>query len=481
MIIDRLSAEDRMMLDMSRRWPQDIGALLVLDGGRLFDDRGQFRLLVVRDAVASRLDRVPRFRQAIRVPKWGRGGPFWADVPALDLARHVRELRLEPPAGEAELLRAVEELRAMRLDARHPLWEMWFLTGLPGEKVALFVKIHHSVADGLAAMTIVSAFLDASATALNPACLPWEPAPRPMPSDLVADNLRRRLATLLGVLHVLAHPRRALGNVLRTVPAVREILAERPAERTSIDRVVGEGRTVALVRGDYRSVRAIARSCGASVNDVLLAITAAGLRALLIARGEPVEAVTLRTYVPVTLRRRLRGPQQGTQISQMVVPLWLGDASPFDRLQRIAAETRARKAKRRPSLGAIFRGRLVRKLLLKLVIAQRVNVTTASIPGPRRQRYLAGAPVTEVFPLLPLVGNEPLGVGVVSYAGSFGIAITADRDAFPDMGVLAAGVRDELAALACIAEGRALEGRLGIITPIDPQQGDASHATHAHS
>jgi diacylglycerol O-acyltransferase len=445
-VIDRLTVEDRVMLDMSRRWPQDIGALLVLDGSALFDDHGALRLEALRAAVGARLGAVPRLRQVIRYPGWGRGGPYWQDAPAVDLARHIRELRLEPPAGEAALLRTVEELRAVRLDPRRPLWELRFLTGLPDRRVALFVKIHHSIGDGLAAMTIVSALLDAPGGA-QLAPVPWSPAPEPRPSDLVADELRRRVAGLAWLATAMLHPVRTVAGLLAAAPAMREILAERPGDPTSIDRVVGDGRTFALVRGDYRTLRGIARAADASVNDVLLAVTTAGLRTLLVARGEPVEDVTLRAYVPVTLRRRLRGPQQGTQIAQMVVPLSLGDASPMQRLRSLAADTRRRKALPRPSVGAAFRGRLARRLLLKMVIAQRVNVATASIPGPRRPRSLAGARVLEVVPLLPLVGNQPLGIGLVTYADTVGIGISADRDALPDLEILAAGVRAELAAL----------------------------------
>jgi hypothetical protein len=118
------------------------------------------------------------------------------------------------------------------------------------------------------------------------------------------------------------------------------------------------------------------------------------------------------------------------------------------RLRRIAIETRRRKARSRPDLGKLFRGRLATKLLLKLVVAQHVNITTASIPGPPRTAYLAGARVLEVFPVLPLLGNQPIGIGVVSYARSFSIGITADRDAFPDLDIVADAVRGELRALA---------------------------------
>jgi hypothetical protein len=85
--------------------------------------------------------------------------------------------------------------------------------------------------------------------------------------------------------------------------------------------------------------------------------------------------------------------------------------------------------------------------MLMAVMRQRVNVATASIPGPTEPLYLMGARLLEVFPILPLIANEPLAVGVLSYAGALNIGITADRDAIPDIEVFAAGVGAELEAL----------------------------------
>jgi hypothetical protein len=102
--------------------------------------------------------------------------------------------------------------------------------------------------------------------------------------------------------------------------------------------------------------------------------------------------------------------------------------------------------------------------MLKAVMRQRVNVTTASIPGPTVPLYLAGARIVEVFPVLPLIANEPLGVGALSYAGAFTVGVVADRDAYPDLDVLAAGMRDELHALGVStmpASGRALPNAPG--------------------
>lgn len=440
------------MMGASTTWPQDIGALAILDGRPLFDGDGRFRLEAVRALVASRLDRVPRFRMVLRESPRGRGAPYWTDAPGFDLAGHVRELRLEAPVGEAELLAAVETLRAERFDRECPLWAMWLLTGLPDQRVALFVKIHHTVADGLAGMTIMASLLAVTPGENVPAPRPWRARRPPRQSELVADAIRIRLRGLRRGASLLLHPVRALRSAAALWPAVRELLAEEPGDSTSIDRMVGDGRRLALVRSGHRTVRRIGRTFGASVNDVLLAATAAGMRRLLVSRGERVEGVTLKVYVPVSLRRRLRGPQQGVEIAQMAVPISLSGMDPAERLRLISAETRRRKARRRPSLGALFRGRFVTMLLLRAVMAQRVNITTASIPGPPRPGYLAGARVLEIFPVIPLLGNEPLGIGAITYADTFTIGITADAEVFADVDVLAAGMRDELVELALAAE-----------------------------
>jgi diacylglycerol O-acyltransferase / wax synthase len=101
----------------------------------------------------------------------------------------------------------------------------------------------------------------------------------------------------------------------------------------------------------------------------------------------------------------------------------------------------------RTSLGTLIRGRVVRRLMLFAVMRQRVNVATASIPGPAVPLYLTGARVLEVFPVLPLIANEPLGVGALSYAGAFSSGVVADQDAYPDLDVLVAGAREKLDTL----------------------------------
>jgi diacylglycerol O-acyltransferase len=447
MPIDRLTALDQLMLRASKRWPQDIGALALLDGTNLLEATGRLRIEAVHAAIGSRLQLVPRFRQVVYVPRRGLGGPLWMDAPSFDLGEHVRVLALPAGSGEAELLLAVEQLRSRRLDPSHPLWEMWFLTGLPERQVALFVRLHHAIADGMAAMATIAALLDTAPDAPTAPAHPWTPRPAPSAAALLADNLLRRLQRLAGAFSTLARPRTTVRRLRAAWPATRELLAEKPASETSLDRMVGPGRTLALVRTTLDQVKQVAHAHAATVNDVLLTVTAGGLRVLLRSRGEPVQDTTVRIYVPVSLRRGLRGPQQGNLIAQMAVPLPLGVSDPCRRLEQIAAETARRKARTRTSLGTLFRGRIARLVMLKAVMRQRVNVCSASIPGPEVPLYLAGAGVLEVFPVLPLIANEPLGVGALSYGGGFSIGVVADRDAVPDIDVLAAGMRQELHAL----------------------------------
>jgi diacylglycerol O-acyltransferase / wax synthase len=358
--IDRLTALDRLMLGASAIWPQDIGALALLDGTNLLDPGGRFRIEAVREAIGSRLQLVPRFRQVVHVPRRGLGGPLWVDAPSFDPGEHVRVLPLPAGTGEAELLLAIERLRSKRLDPSRPLWELWFLTGLPEGRIALFVRLHHAIADGMAAMATISALLDPAPDATAPPARPWTPTRPPSTRALLVDNFRRHLQRLAGAVSALARPRTTVRRLRAAWPAVRELLAEQPASETSLDRMVGAGRTLGLIRTALDAVKEVAHAHAATVNDVLLAVTAGGLRALLRRRGEPVEDLTVRVYVPVSLRRRVRGPQQGNLIAQMAVPLPLGESDPGRRLRQIAAETARRKARTRTSLGALIGGRIVR-------------------------------------------------------------------------------------------------------------------------
>jgi diacylglycerol O-acyltransferase len=456
MPVERLTTEDQLMLWPDEIWPQENGALAILDGGSLLDSDGRFRIEAVRDVIAARLHLVPRFRQLLYIPRRGLGGPLWVDARPFDLGDHVRVDPLPAPGDEAALLLAVERLRRRRLDRSRPLWEMWFLPGLPEHRVGMFVRIHHAIADGIAAVATAGVFLDATPDAPTASPRPWTPAPSTR--DLFADNLRSHASDFGRAFSALAQPV-TTGRRLRAAwPAMRELFADEPVSATSLNRRVGSGRNIALIRSDIAQIKDIAHHYDAKVNDVLLTVTAAGLRGLLQSRGEPVEHLTVPIYVPVTLRQpQHRDQARGNKIGDMVVPLPLGESDPGRRLRQIAARTVTRKARNRPSLGTLLRSRIVRRVLLKTLDRQPVNLTSADVPGPQTPLYLAGARLLEVFPVLPLISSVSLGVGALSYAGQFNIMTVADQDVVEDPPGPGQDRNDRITAAARFGHDRAAE------------------------
>ena len=461
MAIERLAPADRIMLWPDSIWPQDIGALAFLDGGPLHDADGAFRIEAVREAVAARLHLVPRFRQLLYEPADRLGGPLWVDDPDFDLADHIGVHEVSAPGDESRVLLAIEDLRARRLERTRPLWEMWFLTGMPENRVGLFMRAHHCMADGMAGIAAAGTLfdLDSTPTAAPPAA--WTPADWPSERDLVADARHRRLEGRRHRLSQLAHPVNSAQRLCSAWPAVRELIAEEPPPSTSLDLVVGAQRRFALVRGNLDAVMAVARSQGAKVNDVLLAAVAGGLRKLLRSRGELRMDSTVRISVPVTLRRGQPGETMGNMVAEMTVPLPLGLDDSIVRLGRIAGATRIRKARARPSVGKMPHSGLMGRAFLKLITRQRINVSSTDLVGPPVPLYIAGARLVEMFPLLPLIGNVSLGVGAMSYAGQFNVSVVSDRDAYPDLDVFASGVSEEMETLSSAVRStvRSLETR----------------------
>jgi WS/DGAT/MGAT family acyltransferase len=447
MSIERLSAEDRIMLWGDEVWPQEVGALAVLDGSGLLDPDGRFKLEVVREAVEDRLHLVPRFRQLLYTPRRGLGGPLWVDAPAFDLREHVQLVPLPAPADEAQLLIATERLRRRRLDRSRPLWGMWLLPGLAGGRIGLFVKMHHVIGDGIAGVATLGRLLDSAPEATAVPGRPWAPAPLPPARALLTANLGRHVEELGRAFSKLARPGTALQHVRAAWPAMRELFSEEPPTQTSLDQMVGPDRSLALIRSHLDLVKEVAHAHDAKVNDVLLAATAGGLRRLLRDRGEQVDDVTVRIAVPVSLRQGQVGASQGNLVGEMLVPLPIGLSDPSRRLRQIAASTAERKTRTPASVGTVLRSRIARRVMVKALDHQRLNVTSADVPGPPLPLYLAGARVLEAFPLLPLIWKVSLGVGAMSYAGQFNVMAVADRATCPDLDVLAAGMGEELHAL----------------------------------
>jgi diacylglycerol O-acyltransferase / wax synthase len=214
-------------------------------------------------------------------------------------------------------------------------------------------------------------------------------------------------------------------------------------------RPVGGRRRLAVVRAGLAVVKDVAHGHAATVNDLLLAAVAGGLRALLLARGTPVDGLTLYASVPVALRAGADTAGLGNQVGLMVVPLPVGEPDPVQRLGHITRATTQRK--RRPERLASLRpvGSLtILRALNRYSRHQRiVDLFVTNVPGPPRPLYLLGARLMEVFPVVQVAGNVPLSVAVLSYAGQLNIGVQSDPDALPDLDVFVDGLRRSLEEL----------------------------------
>jgi hypothetical protein len=183
-----------------------------------------------------------------------------------------------------------------------------------------------------------------------------------------------------------------------------------------------------------------------------MAVLAGGLRALLAGRGERVDGLVLRAAVPVSLHREQPGRARGNLDGMMAVPLPVGEPDEVRRLELIAADTRSRKQHTRsPGLNAVPVDFLQRAAWRMVTRQWTYNLSVTNVPGPPQRLFLAGAPLLELVPVVPITGNLTLGVGALSYTGQLSLIAVADRDTCPDVAVFADGVRGALQSLAASA------------------------------
>ena len=445
----RLSVQDAGFLYLEHAGlPHHVAILAVAEGGPLHDPDGRLRLDAIRQELAGRLQLIPQLRQRVLSPSVGQGLPLWVDDPGFDLANHVRTVQVPAPGGQRELLGLCDELCLRLLDRARPLWELWLVTGLADGRVGLVLKLHHSLADGLAAVQLASLLLDGTADAPTPPL--WQPRPAPSGSALVADNLAGRSAALAGALARLGHPGR-LAAQARVLAGAAQMAAggRRHQQRSVLRRPVGRRRRLAIVRAQLAMIKEAAHGHDATVNDLLLAAVTGGLRALLLARGVPVDGLILYASVPVALRARADTAGLGNQVGLMVVPLPVGEPDPVQQLRQVTRATIQRKHRpeRLASLRPVGSLTILRALNRYSRHQRIVDLFVTNVPGPKRPLYLLGARLLEAFPVVQIAGNVPLSVAVLSYDGQLNIGIQSDPDGCPDLDVFVDGLRRSLEEL----------------------------------
>jgi WS/DGAT/MGAT family acyltransferase len=402
--------------------------------------------------------------------------PIWVDDPTFDVAYHVRRSGLPRPGTDEQLREFCARIQARPLDRRKPLWEMYLIEGLFGGRVAVATKTHYAIVDGLAAIDLEQVLLDPVASAALPEPAPWQPGPRPGPSELVLDavaDLARRPAAVADIVTLAVRDlRHTAGRARAIVGSVRSVLGALPAlgslgslpalpglgtgRRSSPLQVhTGERRRLATVRTDLADLRRVHSGQQATVNDVVLAIVAGALRGWLLRRGEPVDQTTvLRALVPLSVR-------DPSRIVPTFIDLPVGEPNPLVRLAQIAfagrAEAHSGHAVGAETLVAIggFAPPTLHAVAARVAggLSNRIfQVAVTNVPGPQHPLYAGATELAEIYPIVPIARGQALAIGVTSYNGGVHFGINADHDALPDLDEFAQLIEESLAELVAANE-----------------------------
>ena len=426
----------------------------------------------VRAAIARKLPLAPRCRQRLVDVPLALGRPVWVDDPDFDLDRHLHRIAVPAPGGEAELHGTVEHLLSEPLDHTLPLWEDWVLEGLADGRWAVLTKVHHTMADGIAGTDLLGTLLDATPDGDPVDADQWHPTRLPRRRTLVSDAVRDTLALRRDELRTLPrtagtamsglrHPRAAAESVYAAARGLLGYLGNaRPTAQTSLLGPVGRARGYGWTEVDLDTVLRIHDRLGGTVNDLVLAAVASAFRDLLLARGEEPSAHTVRSLVPVSVRRPHQRGHLDNRVSAILAELPVDIEDPRDRLTETAIRMRALKESHEAQVGEQIT--TIADAMPPLPLAAFLhavfrlphrNLTTVitNVPGPPHQLYLAGRPMVATYPYVPIGDRLRTGIAVTTYDGRLLFGVTTDRDSMPDAQVLVDGITAGFADLATVA------------------------------
>ena len=457
---DRLTALDASFL--AQEGPSShmhVGAVMLLEGPPpAYED-----LLA---HIGGRLHLVPRYRQKLAVPPLEAGRPLWVDDAHFNLEYHVRHTALPDPASEEQLRALAARIHSQQLDRNRPLWELWIVQAVEGDRFALIAKTHHALVDGVAGVDLATVLFDPSPI---PRPTPkeadaWAPQPEPTARELVARGLgglvRAPLQLAGAAVAAAARPQSTLEVAREAVEGVAEVAwaVLDPAPPTPLNVPIGPHRRLAFVRAQLADLKLIKDTLGGTVNDVVLTVVAGALRRWLRSRGVRVEGLELRGLVPVSIRTGHDPRGVGNRIAAMRGPLPVYVEDPVARLQVVRRAMDGLKESKQ-AVGAEVLTSL-EQFTPPTILAQasRLNFSTrlfnllvTNVPGPQVPLYVLGRELEDFFPVAFLPDRHAVAVAMMSYNGAIDFGLLGDYDAMPDLDALAGHVEAALAELVTAA------------------------------
>ncbi|CAM2064935.1 Diacylglycerol O-acyltransferase [Sulfidibacter corallicola] len=399
----------------------------------------------LRNTLRERLLSYARFRQRV-TDKPILKTPHWEEDPDFDLEKHISEETLPQPADRQVLQARCSELLSQPLDFSRPLWHVHILHGY-GDGNALFMRIHHCIADGIALISVLI-----SLTGDSPETSMAERKPK-RPRLSSTGNLFQQAAkawdTTIKVseqfvqesIGVLSHPSRILDLAKQGTNGAFQaasLVLKSPDPQTifrgelSVAKVASWSNPVSLT-----DVKAIRKVTGGTVNDVLLTAMTGGLRRYLMDREEDVSDLNFRAAVPVNVRPLDKMEELGNQFGLVFLSLPVGIADPLDRLFEL--KKRMDYIKESGQAVVAF-GMLkavgmtpadIQKIIVNVFGAKTTCVMT-NVPGPKQPLYLAGSQISDMMFWVPCSGRLGMGISILSYAGQVRLGVATDAGLIPD-------------------------------------------------
>jgi diacylglycerol O-acyltransferase len=443
-----LSAMDAMFLEIEdANLHMHIGGVALFEAGPLRVEGGGLDVERILSFVQAQLHRSPRLRQKLAsIPSFGR--PVWVDDARFNLLYHFRHAALPEPGDVRQLKRLAGRILSQQLDRGKPLWEIWLVEKLEGERFAVVSKLHHCMADGVSSGDLLGMLMGRRPDYQPGPAPAWIPRPPPPGARMVADEIARRAR---GPLSLLGGGRRRSGGGARDSADLLGFVRDaargawraaqaglRPVSETPLNVEVGPHRRFDWTRLSLEEMRRIGHAAGGTVNDVALALVAGAVRSFLQRRAGGVADIEFRVAVPVDVRSEDERGRLGNRVSTLVVTLPIDEADPWRRLERVAETTREHKASGE-SQAVDLLGRAADFLppgvmaRLSQAGSQAVNMIVTNVPGVAQPVYMLGARMLESYPVVPLMTNEALNIALYSYDGSLFWGFDADWDVLPDL------------------------------------------------
>ncbi|MBA3550350.1 MAG: wax ester/triacylglycerol synthase family O-acyltransferase [Nannocystis sp.] len=422
---------------------------------------GPFRFERVIETLRAHMHLLPRLRwRAVPVPL-GIHHPVWVEDPNFEVAAHVRRVTLPPPGGPMEFDALIARIAEDLLDRSRPLWELWMVEGVHvpghgGPLIGFVTKVHHAVADGVAAMEMLRRAMVA---------LPVDgvdriaPGPLPGRAQLLRTALADHLRQLTGLPALLGHTARALMRVRsqrRSAEVRAPFLFTGP--RTGFNQPLSRHRRFARVELSLKTFREIKTQLGCTINDVVLAVVAGALRSYLLGRGESVDERLVAAVPATTLPPGRAG---GNHVTSMYTSLCIDIADPLARLRAIQRITDNAKQRHEALGGDLLERwleftRLAPHRLLWHHIVPRlrhppIHAVVSNVPGPREPLTIEGARLVHLASIGPLIEGAGINFTAWCYVDVLCVSVLTCADAVPDLHVLTDALRMALGELQAVS------------------------------